>query len=434
MTEVLKKYKLGGENPVTVSQYIGFLNEVLKRISARVVGEVTEVKEDSRGHVWFSLGDKEEESTLGCVIWKSTYRMCGVKIEEGMEVVVSGYADVYPLRGTLKFKAETVELVGEGALKKAYEKLKEKLTKEGLFDKEVKRAIPRYPQKIGVITSVKGAAIHDFTSNLGKFGFKVYMCDSRVEGQEAVTDLLHSLKIMKEIRPDVLVITRGGGSLQSLMAFDNEMLVRKIRSFPAPVIAGIGHHEDITLAALAADVSESTPTAAAVRLSEGFREAKETVSLYQSKIEEIFKETLYGKKEKINRYVETVRDFFQKTIEEYKASEERIKRIVFNADYWIKTGEEKIKRDAKEINFSFDLAVQNIKKEIRRNEEVILANNPEKQLRLGYAIMKKEGKVVKSVKALKKGDRVETVVSDGKAGSEIKKITHFSSRKNNYKQ
>ncbi len=408
--------------PISVSDYISVINELLSRINLKVLGEVCEMKTASSGHVYLSLKDEQTGDVINCAIWSSVYRMCGVKIENGMKVILSGTADVYRARGTLTFKVKTVEPAGEGALKKAYEELKAKLSKEGFFDVDRKRELPAYPQKIGVITSEKGAAVHDFINNLGKFGFKVSICDSRVEGQEAVEDLLKSIKVMKKKDLDVLVIVRGGGSLQSLMAFDNEMLVREIVNFPAPVVAGIGHHEDITLAALAADVSESTPTAVANKISWGYVKALDTVLLYEKRIEDYYKDVLYKNKEEVASYVEKVTLFFKKILDEYKRSEDRIRQVVLNSSYLLRGKKEKIKGMEESIFSEFRMALNETKFKLEKYEEIISGNDPEKQLRLGYAIIKKDEKVIKSINQLKENELIGTTFFDGKVVSKIKKI------------
>ena len=132
-------------------------------------------------------------------IWHSRYALNGLKLELGAEVLVKGWPDFYGPFGKLSFIAQTIELVGEGALKKAYDKLKEKLAKEGLFAESRKRPLPLYPKTIGVITSTSGAVVHDFNSNLGKYGFKVKIMGSRVEGQESGPDLILSLRAFKSV-------------------------------------------------------------------------------------------------------------------------------------------------------------------------------------------------------------------------------------------
>jgi len=199
-------------NPVfSVSEYIEFLNIGLKKFgAAKITGEVSSVKMGPTGHVYFAVKDKSGNALVNCIIWRNNYNLCGVKIEIGQELIMNGCPDIYAPRGTLSFKANTIELKGEGALKKAYDELKNKLTEEGLFKEEKKRAIPNFPEKIGVITSKQGAVIHDFLNNLGKYGFKTKMIDARVEGQEAVKEILNAIKSFENKDIEVLAIMRGG--------------------------------------------------------------------------------------------------------------------------------------------------------------------------------------------------------------------------------
>ncbi|PIU16379.1 exodeoxyribonuclease VII large subunit, partial [bacterium (Candidatus Gribaldobacteria) CG08_land_8_20_14_0_20_39_15] len=216
------------ERIFSVGQYIEAVNIALDRFKVKITGEVTEVKVAASGHCYFTLKDKDANNALDCIIWKYNYGICGVKLEEGLEVILSGKGRLYNVSGRFSFVADTVELKGEGALKRAYEQLKNKLEAEGVFVEERKKPLPEYPQDIGVITSKHGAVINDLLTNLGQFGFKIKIVDSRVEGQEAISDLLGAVKQFKKQKIDVLVIMRGGGSLESLQAFNNEMLVRAI--------------------------------------------------------------------------------------------------------------------------------------------------------------------------------------------------------------
>ncbi len=416
-----KKYKLGSETPLSVSQYIGFLNEVLKRIRARLIGEVSELQIAASGHVYFSLKDKEDGSVLRCVIWRSNYRMCGVQLKDGMEIIISGYSDIYSARGSLSFKAETIELVGEGALKKAYDELKEKLKKEGLFDEERKRPLPEYPCKIGVITSLRsGTVIHDFMSNLGKFGFRIKAMDSRVEGQEAIKDLLTCLKSFKNKNIEVLVIIRGGGSLQSLMAFDNELLTREIADFPVPVIAGIGHHKDVTLSAMAADASESTPTAAANLLNKPWESARHNLERSKRAVIEDYRYLLIESKNRLKNLTLGVVEIFNSIFENYREIERNFKKNLFKINYSIITKNRKIKEWSGAIIKSFKLGLKDKKKKIAEACRFIELNNPQRQLRLGYAIVKYKGKVLKKINQIEIGETASIEVSDGIIESEVK--------------
>jgi len=278
------KMEIEKDKIYTVSEFVSFLNEDLKWMKTKIVGEVGEAKAGPTGHMYFTLKDERDGAMLNCIMWASKYRMFGVTLEPGKKIVAFGCPSVYAPAGKLSFIADTIELAGEGDLKKQYDELKKKLEKEGIFDPANKRSIPQYPHKIGVITSKGGAVIHDFVNNIGKFGFDIKMIDSRVEGQGAVEDLLASIKTLRKKDIDVLVIIRGGGSMESLMCFNNEMLVREIVGFPVPVIAGIGHDKDVPLCAMAADVMVSTPTAAANLLNESWEQALLLVERFESEI------------------------------------------------------------------------------------------------------------------------------------------------------
>ncbi len=415
-----KKYKLGSEKPLEVSEYINFLNEVLKRIKARVLGEISELKIDANKHVWFSLRDKNNQNVLRCVIWRSVHRMCGVELKEGMEVIVSGFSDIYPAQGKFTFKAETIEPVGEGALKKAYDELKEKLSKQGYFSDSKKRPLPLYPQKIGVVTSTHGAAVNDFTGNLSKFGFKVKIMNSRVEGQEAVKDLLSCLEAFKKTEIDVLVIIRGGGSLQSLMAFDNEMLVKEISNFPVPVIAGIGHHKDITLTALAADANESTPTATANLLNKPWEKAIHEIDKCEKNIIFGYENMISNGRNKIKSSASIAVEIFNSIFNNYKSTEKVVKSNLYKINYSLINVKRNIKDTSKLIVKNSLNLVDFQKNKFYDLERTIRFNNPERQLKLGYAIVRSNEKIVKKTNQVKKGEIINIEISNGNIESEVK--------------
>ncbi len=377
-----------GETVFTVVQYIEVLNTFFKRENVRITGEVSELKRAASGHVYFTIKDKDAQGVMDCIVWSRNYDLCGVALEVGMEIILGGHPNIYPPSGRLSFVADTVELVGEGALKKAYDELRKKLEAEGVFAEERKRALPEYVSRIGVITSMKGAVIHDFMNNLGRFGFHVRGIDSRVEGQQAAKPLLAAMRRMREeteaggAPPDraieALVIIRGGGSLESLQAFNNEMLVREAVDFPVPVIAGIGHDQDVPLMALAADYMTSTPTAAAHLLGRSWEEAR------------------------------------MKT--------EQFSRI------HIRIGEElrRIRTDLEAARSSvLDHAAELImraKEKLAMAEQLMRVHDPMRQLKLGYSIVWHDGMIVKSAAALARGDTLDIRLTDGSVHSKVEDV------------
>ncbi len=313
------------DKPLSVSAYLEFLNQQLAKCHARIQGEVSSV--EIREHVvYLSLKDSDDGSVMNCLMWKGYYARSGIEFEVGMEVILEGAPDIFKPYGKLSFKASSAELVGEGALKKAYDKLKKKLDNEGLFLDERKRETPDLVQKIGLITSETGAVIHDFLTNLGKYGFQIKFVDSRVEGQAAVADLISAVDYFSDKDIDVLVIIRGGGSLESLQAFNNETLIRKIADFDKPVVCGIGHEKDITLASLVADMMVSTPTAATHILNESWQRAIHRLELNEEKMFSIFRNALSNNREAINNYFSTIEENFGLIFKRFSRVEESLKQ------------------------------------------------------------------------------------------------------------
>ena len=390
-------------NTFSISAYLKLLNGVLNSFEARIMGEVSEMKLGPSGHVYFSLKDKKDGSVLSCVIWKYDYRICGVEMREGLEIIAQGIPDVYPPTGRLSFKAKTIRLVGEGELKKEYEKLKKKLEDEGLFSLERKKEVPSFVKNVGIITSRQGAVISDFLNNLGRFGFNIKFVDSRVEGVEAVKDLLGSIKAMGKLDLDVLVIMRGGGSLESFLAFNNEALIRETGKLPFPVIAALGHDKDVPLLALAADKMVSTPTAAANLLNQSWIEAEMELKRKTSDIFNSFSYVLNDSENKANKLFVKIEGRLQRLIDSYKMLEYKIRTVV-----------------PKMMENSFG----KIKERLDNIEKTVSHNDPERNLRLGYCIAVKGERIIKSVDSVNLEEEVDLRVFDGTITTQVKKIKH----------
>lgn len=355
---------------LSVSDYIALLNERLRAVEAIIIGEISQLTISSKGHVYFSLKDKNNNSVLNCVAWRSTYDMYGINLTEGMEIIISGYPNVYAPRGDMKFIASSLELFGEGALKKSYEALKKKLDTEGLFDPKRKRVLPEFPHIIGVISSREGAVIHDFVNNLGKHGFAVQFVHAQVEGQQSVPSLLNAIKMLRTQPIEVLVIIRGGGSLESLQGFNNEKLVREISRFPVPVIAGIGHHEDVPLISLVADVMVSTPTAAAHILGQSWDEVGLRIEKCERSIIDRFGNQLY----------DCIADFERRLVS---------------------------------LPEQFQSLLEQTKQQLQLIEKTIVLNDPMRQLTLGYSITRFRGRIIRRHQDVMQESALETQVSNG---------------------
>lgn len=233
----------------------------------QVVGEISNAHTSGAGHLYFSL--KDARCSLECVMWRS--RRSGLTCEpaDGMEVLVAGRVDVYELRGRLQLQVSRITPRGEGARELEFRRLKEKLESEGLFDPEHKKKIPSFPRSIGVITSASGAAIRDIVKTLERRWppSTVYVFPSPVQGDHAGQELARAVASLNahasEYEIDTIIVSRGGGSLEDLWPFNDEILARAIFDSAIPVISGVGHEIDFTIADFTADLRAATPTAAA---------------------------------------------------------------------------------------------------------------------------------------------------------------------------
>ena len=388
--ELLFEEEKAAAKPLSVIAYIETLNETLRGIEVSIVGEISKASFPPSGHVYFDLKDESGEGVLHCVVWRAIYENLGIRLEAGMRVVIVGSASVYAPRGELSFRVRAMELTGEGVLAKRYEELKRKLAAEGVFSEERKRAVADYPERIGVVTSRNGAVIHDILNNLGRFGFKVFLADARVEGPESVESLLAAVRRMAAVPMDVLIVARGGGSMEALQAFDNEALVRALIDFPVPVIAAIGHHQDVPLAALAADVHVSTPTAAANFLNRSWQDAASRLARDAERVR-----TSYG----------NALEYARRSLE-FSRYEERLRAMR-------RAAEERLRYAERRVAGACDGLVRFARMRLDTAARIIAANDPAKNLRLGYTLVRYRGKIVKKAGSVPPDGEIEIQFSDG---------------------
>ena len=403
-----------------VGEYLDFLNEKLLEAEARVKGEVSEIK-DRGNYLFFDIKDKKEDSIISCFVWKNDYQTSGVDLEDGMEIIIWGYPNVYKPRGVLSFQVKLIELVGEGLLKKAYEELKKKLEAEGIFALERKKIPPKYIHKIGLITSHQGAAIGDFISNVGNYGYQIKFYDSRVEGKQAVFDLIQGLKWFNKNSADLdaLVLVRGGGSLESLQAFNTESLVREIAASKIPVLAGVGHEQDVTLAALTADLMVSTPTAAALEIRRPWDEAIHGVESDEKYILNAFQNILAENKNNILETERMLSGILSDIFERFRRVRENLKNNLVKIKMTIDQDRNYLASTSRKLVSDYRRLFSDFKNILKSLAEKIILHNPERQLRLGYSLVSFNNKIVRSVKEVEIGDGVDVKMSDGELKSKI---------------
>lgn len=236
-------------------------NETLQDVW--VQGEISNLSRPASGHIYFTL--KDSNASLKCVMWKTSAARLNLPLRDGMEVEVHGKIGVYEPQGQYQLYADQVRLVGEGALYQEFLRLKSMLEAEGLFDPQRKRPIPEFPKRIGIITSATGAALRDMLNTLRRRLplVEVILAPSPVQGTEAPPALVKAIQALNLQMLDVILIARGGGSIEDLWAFNDERVARAVAASTVPVISGVGHETDFTLCDFAADLRAPTPTAAA---------------------------------------------------------------------------------------------------------------------------------------------------------------------------
>lgn len=277
------------DKPLTISQVNECITAAIQLHVPKiwVVGEISDLSQPRSGHVYLTL--KDDDSQIRAVVWRSQAERLGFKLEDGQSIVCFGRIDVYSPRGSYQIVIEKAEPQGLGALQLAFRQLHQKLEKEGLFADERKKPIPAFPKRIGFVTSPTGAAIHDFleVSKRRWPSMEVLVIPAKVQGDGAAEDIAYGIAIAHEIRPklDVLVVGRGGGSMEDLWCFNSELVVRAIAKSTIPVVSAVGHEIDVTLADLAADLRALTPTEAAERIVPNQHEIRDWLVQTQSRVE-----------------------------------------------------------------------------------------------------------------------------------------------------
>lgn len=259
----------GGEKEaLSVSAAITIAKSLLQQHAFRITGEVSELS-DKPGYkaVYFTI--KDNDATLSCLMWKNRYAQAGVPLRIGAKVVVTGKFTIFAPKGRMNFEVSSLSLAGDGDLRAQVAALAEKLRQEGLMDTARKRPLVIYPQRIGLVTSPRGAAVHDVLRTLRRRfpAAKILLAGVPVEDKQASLNMIEALHTVVAAGAEEVLVVRGGGSFEDLMPFNDEALARAIAQCPVPVITGIGHEPDTSIADMVADYRASTPTAAAEAVS-----------------------------------------------------------------------------------------------------------------------------------------------------------------------
>jgi exodeoxyribonuclease VII large subunit len=383
--------------------------------SVVVEGEVSQPTFASSGHIYFTL--KDDGAQLACVIWRSTAERLNLRLQHGQQIQVGGAIQVYPPSGRYQLIVSRVSLAGEGALQKAFLALKQKLEAEGLFDQARKRALPRFPKHIGVVTSATGAAFQDIRDTLERrwplAGIHLY--HASVQGATATAEIVAGIRYFSEHPPDVLIVGRGGGSLEDLWCFNEEAVARAIAASPVPVISAVGHETDFSISDFVADVRAATPTQAAMmvvpdqnemrlRVDELWMNAGRMVSRMRNRLQDridVLREKT-GRKalvEGLHRRSERILNLRQRA---YTRLTGRVVRIGDRIPMLRHQSEQAVYRSLNKKQHRLDMLIGKME-----------ALNPDRPLELGFSRVMQEGMWVRRAAELKPGS-VEVVWKDGK--------------------
>jgi exodeoxyribonuclease VII large subunit len=266
------------ERALSVTEAMTSAKQALESVRLRVVGEVSEFN-DKPGYkaAYFTVSDGG--AAMPCLMWRDSYEASGVALRCGMLVEIAGFFSAYVPKGRMQFQVRSLSLAGEGNLRLQVAKLARKLEAEGLMRPERKRALPRFPERIAVVTSPRGKAVHDVLRTLRRRYplAELLIAGVAVEGEEAPSAIVRGLEAAAAALPDVVLLVRGGGSYEDLMPFNAEQVARAVAACPVPVVTGIGHEPDTSIADMVADVAASTPTAAAETVAPSAAEVSATL-------------------------------------------------------------------------------------------------------------------------------------------------------------
>ncbi len=410
------------ENKIfSVTEYLDLVNELLGPLRVSVEGEVIDLKILPQW-VFFSLKDAEDGTVLRCGLHSGVYRRLGVQVEEGMMVKVAGYGKLSPKTGNFGFWVSSIEPVGEGALKRAYELLLDKLKKEGLFER--KRELPDFISHIGVISSRNGVVIQDLMENLEPLGIRVDFVHSGVEGADSALEIERAIQYFnkKKDAPQVLVLIRGGGSLESLQGFNNEAVVRALYASPVPVLVGIGHDVDAPIATMVADWSASTPTAVAHVINESWEPLTQRVPTLTAKILLSYERKLQTLSHTTALATRSIQHGMKQLFVRFEKYERSLERATEKTKLLLQSHGEFVDRMLVRVQEKMTHALEKSKQTLTTYERLIAMSDPTHILTRGYGLVyNAEGKVVKSVKDIQEGDVITTRVSDGTFEAQVTK-------------
>lgn len=369
-------------NILSVSELTGEIKNLLEEgfYNISIEGEISNFKHHSSGHRYFSL--KDESAQISCVMWRS--RQLNFQPEDGMKVIVRGNVTVYPPRGNYQIDVSMMSPKGIGDLFIAFEKLKAKLKEEGYFDESNKKEIPSIPMRIGVSTSPTGAAVKDIISTIERrFPLaEIVLRPTTVQGEGASTDIVNAIHELNNENVDVIIIGRGGGSIEDLWAYNMEEVAKAIFNSEIPIISAVGHETDYTISDFVADVRAATPTAAGEIATPNTRDYFiELINNYKNFFDQ-------KAKDKVDRYKDLLN----------RISGEQGKRSLLNRINYLRQFID-MKEDS--IHKNINTRITYLQDKLNSNLALLKSLDPKRPLKQGYAILQVEGKDLSPKDSLK---------------------------------
>jgi exodeoxyribonuclease VII large subunit len=364
-------------------------------------GEISNWRQASSGHVYFTL--KDPDASMRCVMWRSTLpRLSYLPAGDGEAVLAHGYISVYEPNGQYQFYVDELEPVGLGALQAQFEQLKARLAQEGLFDEARKQPLPPFPRRIGVVTSPAGAALRDILNVLRRRYplAEVILSPTQVQGEDAPPQIVSALQALSEVKDvDVIVLARGGGSLEDLWAFNDERVARAVAASPIPVVCGVGHETDFTIADFVADLRAPTPSAAAELVTPDREELARRLRRFRVQLEAGVEEAIARRRRML--------------VGEIRA----LRRLSPQA--WIDRRRQRVDDLSRGAQTAIAHRLALGRERLNGLSLRLSALNPQATLARGYAIVRRveDGHVVSRVGQVTSGDRLSVQVSDGEFGS-----------------
>lgn len=394
---------------LTVSQLNMYVKSIIdgdyRLRDIHITGEISNLKDHYRsGHIYMTL--KDSSSAISAVMFAGKARYLKFRLADGMKVICRGRPSVYEVNGQYQFYIDDIQPDGIGALHLAFEQLKNKLTAEGLFAQEHKQKIPRYPKTIGIITSPTGAVLQDIRNVIARrYPYvKLVVCPVLVQGETSSQQIIQTLKtVNRHNAVDTIIIARGGGSVEDLWAFNDEMLAREIYNSKIPVISAVGHETDYTICDFVADLRAPTPSAAAELAVPDVRDVYRMLEQTRHYLSKVMDDNFHRFYRQFGNFYSTIR-YCGPT-----GANSRIYKKVFSLQ----------NRCKKAVENTLAERETNVKKMGAKLEEL----NPVSMLNRGYVVAYKDGKALTSVKEVKNGDDFTVYLADGEILTTAKSVT-----------